>query len=171
MMADLLADRLVFAGSADARSRSMSARVSPAPNAPICKKFRRVSPSQNRCRAPMSVNMRFPPKTKFPELHERHRYRNPPVPAVQSNFDKLLRFVGRGDGDDLALRDAGAGADAESEMAGAEDAGFPQDHAVAVVVHGHGLAFLAFDALHAGGQLQGQTLAEGRILHVGGHGE
>ncbi len=61
MMADLCDDALLVAATAEARSRNISARVSPAPNAPICKKLRRVSPSQNFCLAPKSVNIAFPP--------------------------------------------------------------------------------------------------------------
>src|SRR5262245_39698227 len=63
MMAALWAEEsepppLLFAA---ARLRSMSARVSPAPNAPICKKPRRMMPSQNFCFVPQSVSMEYPP--------------------------------------------------------------------------------------------------------------
>src|SRR5262245_30536326 len=40
-----------------ALSRSMSARVRPAPKAPTLRKFRRCSPSQNVCRRPRNVSM------------------------------------------------------------------------------------------------------------------
>src|SRR6516162_10185129 len=39
----------------------MSARVNPAPNAPICRNPRRVMPSQNFCLAPQSVSIALPP--------------------------------------------------------------------------------------------------------------
>src|SRR5438128_9703268 len=60
MMADLLVVARA-AGLAKARPRSMSASVRPAPNAPICRKLRRVRPSQNFCLAPQIVNIDNPP--------------------------------------------------------------------------------------------------------------
>src|SRR2546421_5412431 len=57
MMADLLEETV----PADARSRNISANVSPAPKAPILRKPRRVTPSQNRCFSPQMVNMAGPP--------------------------------------------------------------------------------------------------------------
>src|SRR5579864_2742373 len=58
MIADL---RLVVAPWPRARRRSISARVRPAPKAPILRKSRRVWPSQKRRRWPHKVNMLIPP--------------------------------------------------------------------------------------------------------------
>src|SRR5262245_51226874 len=53
---------------AAARDRSMSAKVRPAPNAPIFKKPRREIPSQNRCFVPQMVNIDPSPRcTDFPQ--------------------------------------------------------------------------------------------------------
>src|SRR5437870_13903477 len=57
MMADLVEEAV----PADARNRNISAKVSPAPKAPILRKPRRVTPSQNRCFSPQMVNMAGPP--------------------------------------------------------------------------------------------------------------
>src|SRR5437899_1536771 len=57
MMADLVEEAV----PADARNRNISAKVSPAPKAPILRKLRRVTPSQNRCFSPQMVNMAGPP--------------------------------------------------------------------------------------------------------------
>src|SRR5262245_18831945 len=53
---------------AAARDRSMSAKVRPAPNAPIFKNPRREIPSQNRCFVPQMVNIDPSPRcTDFPQ--------------------------------------------------------------------------------------------------------
>src|SRR5262249_16262949 len=56
--------------------------------------------------------------------------------------------------------------------AGAEHARLPQHHARLLAARGrYGLHVLAFDALHAVGQLEGQTLPRRRVVHVCGHAE
>jgi hypothetical protein len=59
MMADLVG--LGLSCPAVALSRSISASVMPAPNAPMLRKLRRVMPSQKRCLLPQSVNIAIPP--------------------------------------------------------------------------------------------------------------
>src|SRR5271165_1838248 len=56
----MMADLRVVVGTrpaAPACRRSISASVRPAPKAPILRKLRRLTPSQNRCRSPQKVNM------------------------------------------------------------------------------------------------------------------
>src|SRR5262245_56901576 len=67
MMAALRDDMPPVGVIAAARARSMSASVRPAPNAPIFRKLRRVTPSQKPCLAPQMVNMAIPPKTQTAE--------------------------------------------------------------------------------------------------------
>src|SRR5262245_11309551 len=55
MIAALL--ELVFKVGSAARMRRTSASVSPAPSAPIWRKFRRLTPSQKRCFSPQNVSM------------------------------------------------------------------------------------------------------------------
>src|SRR6185369_1941637 len=50
--------------AAEARRRSMSASVRPAPNAPTWRKLRRVMPSQNFCAVLQKVNIGGTPQTK-----------------------------------------------------------------------------------------------------------
>src|SRR5437588_557185 len=61
MMTDLFRVGLPEVCDASERRRSISARVRPAPKAPIFRKLRRVTPSQKPCLAPQIVSMRIPP--------------------------------------------------------------------------------------------------------------
>src|SRR5919202_247890 len=63
MIADFwLVGRPELPGGLAARARSTSARVSPAPNAPIRRKLRREMPSQYRCRRPQMVSIERSPR-------------------------------------------------------------------------------------------------------------
>src|ERR1022692_1138590 len=63
MMADFGRDGAAWFGSAPAFAckRSISARVKPAPKAPILRKVRRLTPSQNPCLDPRNVNIQITP--------------------------------------------------------------------------------------------------------------
>ena len=96
MMADLVEEAV----PAEARSRNISAKVSPAPKAPIFRKPRRVTPSQNRCFSPQMVNMAGPP-FKQPgrrKVKRKGRYTGgsvnakPSSPLLQSRFCKFFRL-------------------------------------------------------------------------------
>src|SRR5882762_224386 len=96
MMADLVEDAV----PAEARSRNISSKVSPAPKAPIFRKPRRVTPSQNRCFSPQMVNMAGPP-FKQPgrrKVKRKGRYAGgsvnakPSSPLLQSRFCKFFRL-------------------------------------------------------------------------------
>src|SRR5437016_2556332 len=64
MMADLLREPV----PARARPRNRSVSVRAAPNAPILRKPRRETPSQNCCLEPHRVNMTIPPFGRNTEL-------------------------------------------------------------------------------------------------------
>src|SRR5260370_37565577 len=96
MMADLMEEGV----PAEARSRNISAKVSPAPKAPIFRKPRRVTPSQNRCFSPQMVNMAGPP-FKQPgrrKVKRKGRYTGgsvnakPSSPFLHSRFRKLFHL-------------------------------------------------------------------------------
>src|SRR5439155_11680344 len=71
------------------------------------------------------------------------------------------------DRDNLGLRAAVAGTDADGVLAGFTNAGFPEHRAVSVVLAQvrHRLQLLAFDAFNAGGKQQGQRLAGVWVSH------
>src|SRR5262245_49670992 len=54
---------------ADALSLSMSAKVRPAPNAPILRKLRRLRPSQKPCLFPRNVNILLTPLSWCEKKH------------------------------------------------------------------------------------------------------
>src|SRR5437879_7345830 len=74
MMADLFEPprAAAAAGLAPARARSRSASVRQAPKAPICRKLRRLMPSQKRCRAPQKVSMVVSPLYEPPNTSTPH---------------------------------------------------------------------------------------------------
>src|SRR5215468_2824543 len=69
---------------AEARKRSISESVKPAPKAPILRKLRREMPSQKRCRGPQIVSMVVSPSPEVTEdggdtsMVLRHRHAGQP---------------------------------------------------------------------------------------------
>src|SRR5216683_2998710 len=93
----MIADLAEVPGPASALARSISASVRPAPNAPILRKSRRFTPSQNRCRFPQSVNIGDTPlsKTETP----------PQLPGEEVSQTSIVNRTGRGGNPILAQRE------------------------------------------------------------------